>query len=406
MPTIHQLYASRFSQDILEAVDPSAQRQQSLQGVLQESVPSVETIAAEPGARNVRGEFTGQYANVMATELQELLAASDVIGEVPYFVRGETREWAGYYAPRELREGDRRDPRLGNVHRFAGVLTPVGTRRSHVRAVKVAPDTVTNPFGSASTEELYLAADASRPRWVSLSSGSVESATAGTTVPGEYRDFNVFDVTEPTFATEETYYLVYDLPYDIEWRTDPVVYDDYGRAKEQLGPYSGATVGSSATVGTSTVGSQPVVSNAWSRVYQTQHEYTGERVIQNGRLRLEPRPGSGVLRAYRWDSSEGVYAIVQLGDSAWRLSDWDVTRIGLGRVVSLTTWEDTGGSSTYELVAELRRGFDDVHFYEPTNASGSTPAALVTRLDAIAQETDTTLAESATVLRRSEVPDE
>lgn len=402
----HKLYANAFDENVLTSATPQAQRRQARQGVLQD-IPQVRAIATEPGTRQLTGDFSGQYAELMAVEMQELIAAPN-IDTVPYFVTGEARDWQGYYAPSEFREGDRRDPRLAGVHRFDGRLTLEGTRRSHLRSVRVTPTTETNPFGSASTEQVWLHGRASDVRWVSNEEDTVESATVQATQPAEHSiDVDRYDVTEPSFSgTDDTYTLVYDLPYAREWEADPRVWDTYGNAKEALSSYSGDTVGTDTHVGTATVGDERRVSPAWARVFSSSHDYVGERVIENGRLRLEPRPGESVLRAYQWDDADSIYAIVQLGNTDWRLQEWDVTRIGLERVVSRTKWQDTGGSSTFELVCEVVRGNDTAVFYEPENVTGSTPADLVTRLNPIAHDSDQVLGEGAGIFERSSVPDE
>lgn len=405
---VHRLYKLSFYEEVLQRGDPSSRRRQAVLGTLQDAVGDVQTIASEPGDRALTGVFRQDYAELMAREVQELLSSGDAIEAVPYFDVETEVEWRGYYSPREVRNAGRRDPAVTSAAGFEGSLDLAGTRGSHFRRVVVHPssdNTVTNPFGSATTETLFLADTASDVQWVDLPDGTVEDATVQATHAGRDATFAEYDVTEPSFASKDSYELVYALPYADERGQDPTVWDTYGNDETEYGDYSGDTVGS-ATVGSASVGSQTEVYPAWQRVYLPQHPYRGEKTIDTGRLRLEPRPGVPVLRAYRWDDAEAVYDPVQLGNTAWRLSEWDVREIGLGRIEALTTWQDTSGSSTYDLVAEVRRGSDSVLFYEPQNASGSTPADLVTRLDPVAADTDQSLQERTKLREKSEVPDE
>lgn len=399
----HRLYASAFYEDVLERETPASRRRQASVGTIDDAVGDVQSIAAEPGDRTLRGNFMGTYADTMNRELQELLSASDAIEQVPYFDSSETVDWRGYYSPREVRNAGRRDPRVKTVQEFEGALDFAGTRRSHLRRVTVKPDTVPNPFGTATTRVLWLANTASDTKWVNTTTGAIADATVQTTAVGEDATFAEYDTTEPSFSDADRYHLVYDLPYEDERDQDPVVWDTYGRSKHTTFA-GGATVGS-ATVGTDTVDGIDV-DPSWQRVYHPQHEYAGEKTIETGRLRLEPRPDMPTLRAYTWDDAEQVYSQLQLDStSTWRLQAWDIRSIGLERIDSRTSWQDTSGSSTYELAARVRRGSDEVQFWEPANASSSTPAGLNNRLSAIASSTDSVLGERTRLMERSEVPD-
>lgn len=386
MPS-HQLYALAFPEDALDSANPSAQRRQAQQGQLTTGPPAVRTIAAEPGERELSGDFRGKYADIMAEEVQELLQAGD-IDAVPYFVRNETRGFEGYYEPRRQREADRRDPRIGGVHRFSGVLTFTGTNESHLRTVEVSNSTVTNPFGSASTQTVLLANSSIRPRWVSQKGDTVTDASVQNTFNGEKVAFDEFDATEPAFSTNESWTLVYDLPYPDEWQQDPRVWDDHDRNQ-------------------SVTENNVTVDPAWAHVYDPGHSYNGSRVIETGRMRLLPDPSSNTFTAQQWNDTSAAYENVSLGSSDWVLSEWDTRRIGLERVTARTRWENSSDTTqTAELEAEVLRGQNETLFYEPENADGSAPSGLVTLLTPIAMDTDEALGEDAGLLERNEVPDE
>lgn len=382
MPT-RQLYALPFFDDDLQTEGINAQRRQARQGQLTTGPPQVRFIASEPGERRLRGHFDGQYADVMGSEMRELLGAGD-IRQVPYFVVNESVPWEGYYAPSRVDAADRAEPTTDRVQRFEGTLDFEGTNRTHRREVAIANSTVTNPYGSASTQVLFLANASGRPQWVSQKGDIVEAATVQATHAAEREDFDEFDATEPTFSGNESYALVYDLDYDDEWQSDPIVWDDHDRNQ---------TVGN--------------VSPTWGRVYDPGHAYNGSRVIETGRLRLLPVPATNTFTAQQWNDTSGAYENVSLGSSDWELLEWDVRRIGIERINSRTTWQNASDtSSTFELEADVLRGQNETHFYEPENAGSATPSGLVTLLDPIAMDTDETLGEEAGLRERSEMPDE
>lgn len=388
--TIHQLYATRFSSDALERDRPRAQRRQARAGILEQSVGNVETVAAEPGERRLQGTFVGKYSEMMAAELKELIGAGDHIDAVPYFLPDSSREWEGYYAPAESRDADRFDPRLPNAATFDGSISRQGSRESHRRAVRVSPRTVTNPFGSQTERFVYLAEGALNPRWVYLPDGSVESATVQATLATEHVNVQRYDHTEPSFSGQESYRLVYDLPLKKESRHDVRTWDDYCRAKSQSENNGNVTI-----------------DPAWQRIYQTQHEFVGNPVLDNGFIRLRIQVGGDDIEAYQWDVTNKRYSQVSLGSSSWQLERWDFIRIGLARVVSRTRWVDTNNpGTTYELIAIMNRGSPDIIFYEPENATGSTPSGLVTLLDGIADDSDTVIDQSNDLIKRDRIPNE
>lgn len=378
-----QLYALPFFDDDLQREGIQANRQQARQSQLTDGPPQVRFIASEPGERRLRGHFDGLYADVMGSEMRELLAAGD-IRQVPYYVVNESVPWEGYYAPSRTDDADRAEPTTDSVQSFDGVLDFEGTNASHLREVSVSNSTVTNPFGNASTQTLFLANTSTGAKWISQQGDSVEDATVQNTFNGEREDFDEFDATEPAFAGNESYALVYDIPYDDEWQSDPTVWDDHDRNQSIDG-----------------------IAPTWARVYDAGHAYNGSKVVETGRMRLLPVPATNTFTAQQWNDTSSQYENVSLGSSDWQLTDFDIRRIGLERVRARTGWENSSDTTqTYELEAEVLRGQNETHFYEPENANSSTPSGLVTLLDPIAMDTDEALGEETALYERADVPDE
>jgi hypothetical protein len=390
--TTHQLYGSRFSGDDLETERPSARRQQSSQGVLGSSVGDVTTISAEPGDRRLTGTFVGKYSELMAAEVRELLAAGDQIDAIPYFLPDAERDWEGFYSPSEARDGARRDPRVQNVATFDGVLSRLGSRDTHVREVQVRPQTVDNPFSSPNTSErVAIPETANNPRWVYLPGGEVNTnLSVQATSVGETAALHEFDPANATFSGQESYRLVYDVPFLDEAPADVRVFDDFFRDRAQTTNNGNLTVDPS-----------------WQRVYQTQHDYAGVPVVSNGRVRVRPDFANNRIVVEQWDVAAGSWTTVSPGTSPWQLDTWRVERIGLARVVCRGRWFDSNNpGDTYELVVEVSRGTDSPLFLEPENASSTIPLDLFDLLNPYASEAGTANKPVAGILKRERIPDE
>lgn len=389
-----QLYTLPIPTDAKLQSRAEIQRQVSGQGVLQSDVPSVQSISLDPGQRLLRGQLRGRFSKAIAAGFEELFEGS-AIEAVPYFDRDEATTVDGYYTltNETVEQPEARSPL---AHQYDGVLTKVGTRRSHWRAVTTNATTETNPFGSATTEYVGVSTRADRVRWYNSETKATENATVQATREGEHDAITVYDAAQSSYNDPV---LIYTIPYEEEWPTDVRVWDDYGRDKVYREDFSGETVGST-TVGSTTVDGERTVPSTWQRVYRTTHDYVGQALLENDLLRLEPVEGDQ-LYAYQWTDADEVYKIVQLGASAWRLVEFDITEIGLEHVTAQAEWSD--GTSSYRLNLALRRGRDTVQFWEPANAGGSTPAGLVTRLDPIAGDSDRVTGASQTLVKRSEV---
>lgn len=387
------LHAINIPEDAL--TDPRAAQQSQLAtaGVLDSPSGTVEDIAAEPGTQALIGALAGRFAQLTAAELEELFS-SDLT--VPYTVRdGDDPQIDGYYATEqvEIRRGAAEADRL---QRFDGSLTLKGTREDYRRAVRTNPQTVDNPFGSASTPEIGLTIRADSVQWFDDVGGGLEDATAQRRVEGAHDALDIYDASEPSFDSP---ILVYDLDYREEFPTDCTVWDSFNRSKIYRDPGSSPQVGT-ATVGSSTVGGDRARAVQWQRVYAEDHEFVGDIVLETDRLRLTVTQDAD-LRAYRWSPAEGQWTLVQLGTSDWRLADIDLTDIGLANIDAQLTFEDQSTGTREAIDVALLRGLEDAVFTTPDNVT-STSQGLIDRLSPIADDSDRVVAPTQAVVKRTE----
>ncbi|AFH22624.1 hypothetical protein OSG_eHP31_00060 [environmental Halophage eHP-31] len=371
------------------------QRQRLLaEGTLSPGSPAVESISADPGERLLSGRVRGRLAAVTAAEFEELFA-NDSLGPVPLFEPSD-RDHADRFVGLEDVQVEPAHPTEQRVQTFDGSLRAVGSRRSHFRALRTNPTTESNPFGSAGSAEVGVNYRASRLRWFDPEGGGLIDATVQRTVSGEHDKISIVDATQPSFGRPV---LIYDLPHRYGWRTDARVWDSRAGDKilTESNGTSSPTVGS-ATVGSSQVGSGSTTAVRWQRVFAPGHDFEeGVPVVESDRLRLR---FDDRLRAYRWDASDEQYEQIQLGQSAWRLIDQSIERIGGARVDGQAEFND--GTSTHALNWSVKRGRETVLLTNPPN-EGAMPAGLVTRLDPIAATSDEDPASSLDVVPRSEV---
>jgi len=364
-------------------------------GALNSDLPAVESVSPEAGGRTVAGLLAGVGAKLTATELEELFGASGV-SVVPMYVEGGDAQIDGYYASKDVnlrRPAAERD----DLQSFDGQMIRRGSRRSHRRAVRTAPTTVSNPFGSASTEEIAIPARATDVQWFNARGDqSTESATVQRTETGQHDDIDVYDATEPSFSQPA---LVYDVAYRHGWPVDVRVWDTRENARRETTNTSGDDVGT-ATIGSAEVGSETSYA-AWQRVYRSDHDAVGTLSLENDLLQVALDETRGRLRAARWDESDGQYNRVQLDTSVdWRFESADITHIGLAAVDGQLQFSD--GTNTHPLNVSLKRGHTDLVFANPDNA-GSVPANLVTRLDAIAADSDQDPGATAGIVEREAI---
>lgn len=371
------------------------------EGKLDSDVPTVTQVSPDAGERLLVGQHRGVFARKLATEMEELFAASGV--ETVPFYDPDGGQQDGYYALSNVSLTTPNGEQAGTASEygqtFDGVLRREGTRASHYRSVATTVQAVDNPFGSGTDATVAISARADDVQWYDSGTGATESATVQQTVTGEHGDLDVYDTTEPSFDSPT---LLYDLALAQQASADMTVWDTLGRDKTVVIDEADSDTVGSATVGSATVSGETTVTPAWQRVFVTDHETDGTLVIDSERLRLHFETERNRLVAERWNDTDANWDLVQLGTSSWRLQGVDIRRVGLARVVALVTFSD--GSSSHTLRLDVGRGDRSGLWTVPTNGS-SPPQGLIDRLDPIAQTTDTATAEAAGIVERTEVED-
>jgi hypothetical protein len=393
------LHALHVPSDAQRQSGSERQRQLSKRGAVDSDISSTESVRSQPGQQTISGQLRGRLAPLMAAEYEELFAASGV-DTVPYTVRNGESQLDGYYAPENIGENfaDARDDRIQS---FDGVLTVQGSRRSHWRAVRSNPETLDNPFGSDATPEFGVSTRSRKVRWFDDTTGSLQDATVQRRVQGEHDFIEIYDASEPSFDRPV---LLFDIPYTEEYPTDVTVWDTYDRDKLYQETSSADYQVGSATVGSATVTDTIDLETVqWQRVYVTDHDWTGDIIIETDRLRLLVDQPEDNLRVYQWNPSVGLWEQQQLGSSDWRLWDIDITHIGLVRVECQLEFENTTNGNKYNLNAKLLRGLDNALFTIPPNESAPAPSGVVDRLDPIAHPSDDVPNATMDIVPRTEV---
>ena len=375
-------------------------------------------VAGQPGEESLQGAFRDpQFGGVMGQEVEELFDAGGIeyVPLAPLEDGADADANAGYYALKDTSR-NRVHPNTDAIQAFDGTATKQGTKKSHVRAVRARPspvDTVgqseySNADPPARSELVCLPIDAARVRWYDPVSGTVAPADPLNRwqypeQAGEFVDFRWYDLADAPFydpaesdPTPPT--LVYEYPYDREYRMDVKVWDtvpDYaGPEKVVEGDLAqGARVGGpDAVVGDATVGESPregnvEVSAAWQHVFSTGHDFSadGECVLDNGVLRLRLDDGRGAITAETSRGGFDDWADQPLRSSAWALQDVDLSHIGLARVGAQLDFEHGTTGERYALDVSLPRGYDGAVFTVAQNQDGAAPFGLSQKLAPIAK---------------------
>lgn len=358
----------------------------------------VEAIGLRPTEQLLTGYFAGRLADVQRRELEELFDA-DGIAQVPYATREATPDREdGYYALEDV-SLQNPDPREERFARFDGRMVKKGTRESHRRSIKTAPQPVDAIAPTESTPRVGLANAASKVRWFDAATKATEPATPVDAVQGEHGEIDLFDADEPSFDSPE---LIYTLPYRREYATDCRVWDTYGKPKELVINTTGdAPKVGDAAVGAAQVGgggNSTTVDAQWQRVYSTDHEFRGAMIIETDVLRATIQKPDEALTAARWNDSNSEYRDVPLFGS-WQLYDSSLTYIGQSRIDCRMEFADTDSDARQELRATFVRGRDTVQFSNP--AGGTVPDDLVEYLSLLSTDTDR-VARPTTGLRKRE----
>lgn len=376
---VYKLYRTPIPRDALRAVAPSVRRQLAQAGVLN-GEPTAQNIAGTPPDLTLRGSYRGTYAEMLGTEIRELLQSNFTYLPLYEQNAADTLAERGFYIVQQGQSG-RAEPRSPTAVSFDGALVRSNTRASAWVAVATNPTQPApgNDFGTATTARLGVPAAATRVRWYNPETGVRAEPVVQATHEAEFGTLELVDAQAAPFASPT---LIYDLPYERFGDVDVGVWDTYDRPKRD---------------GDGTV--------AWQRVFDSAHDYRGASVIDTGRLRLYADDSDPDLSAETWDDTAGEWTPVALGTSDWELYDWDVRAITPVQVTVIVEFRDaTQSPAAYtQLRGIVTRGRAAVQWLLPTNTSGPVPAGLQTLLDPIADPSVVTINASTDLLARTEV---
>jgi hypothetical protein len=373
--TDKRLYTQPF-QEVVQATENTAQSVRLLkEGILSSGPAQVENIGPDAPTRTLTAQFSGQYARLTALEYEELANASS-IDVVPFYQVGGGDDPTDRYVAIQSADRNAGHPATNKVQRVDLEISPIGSKRSHKRAVRTSPTDVDTPFASAGAAEVVINAAFRNPFWWEPVAGTLESATIQRFEDGQEDDLAVLDATEPSFADPV---LVYDIPYRFEYAGDVAVWD--GRTATKTDADGNVQ---------------------WQRVFSTTHDWVNDAVIETKQLRLRFEEGAEI-EASLWNESNGAYETTSLGTSDWRLDAFNITRNGLERVDGyVRLFDTTNTSNKYTLNFSAKRGYDTILFSTRPD-EGSVPQGVIDRLDPIAHESATDPRGDQDLVTREEV---
>lgn len=378
------------------------QRNLATHGLLDEGTASVESLSLDPNQELLRGQFRGRYARLMAQEVEELFDASG-IEAVPFYDPSGSKEDA-YYALENV-DVEALDPNLDELREFDGVLTKTGTRSTHYRVISTNVRQADHPWGNTLEARVGIPGSAGKVRWYDPVTEQTEPASSVARHAAEVGEVALFDVADGESALGvENPSLLYDVPYEREGRSAPVVWDDHGREKlDEDGV------------------------NSWQWVFSTSHEFAGQPVLDTGRLRLRLDESSEPsLSADRWDDTAGAWTASALnGDDAdsseavvgdavvgsavvggsstaneWTLYDIDITDISLSTITLQLEFQHPD-EGLYNLNAVVAYGRDAVLFDRVDD--GPVPTGLERWLEPVAADWLMDPQQQRTLVSRREV---
>jgi len=325
--------ADRSQESVSSAIQQS--------GLIDKDGTAVENVATESVDLSLTGryQFGEQLNRKFGAELNSM--AESTITALPFVdppgtTTASLERRAGYYEL-ERAEVTPAHPVTERLFEYDVGLTYVGSRESHVRSVATVNEDVTTPLATGSPGTITIPAQATRPRWYTQAGGTV-AATPTSTQTAEFGDVDVFSpfaspYTDPT--------LLYDLPFDLEGKTDVRVYDDRNAAKYATTP-----------------GGQQV--SQWIHAYHSAYEFEGQPVIDTGRIRLSLDVASGALTATGYTPASDIWDPLNVTMGNYALTEFSFDRIGPAGVTVTLTLTDTTTGSEEPVVVNARRGKDTV----------------------------------------------
>jgi len=353
---------------------------------------SVEKLSQGPGDLRLRGQFRdATYARKLAAELRELATAPDV-KTVPIFKTGDPTNGDGYYVLERVRSIGPVKPQSDRVQEFDLSVSRNGGRNRQWRGVATNKTDITtkNDFSNGGSARISIPASSSKRRWYDPEAGetvAVGSPDATVTANnGDLVQFLVSSGESALSASDVQPTLIYDVPYADQGRVDPQLWDDRGNAGKVDSNY----------------GASGVDAVQWQRVFDPSHEFRGEPVFSNGRLRIFVDEANKSIAAERWDDSNDTWSSVYLQGSSWDLLDVDVVQLGTGEHEAHIIFQNFYSDNLYALRLILQRGAADAIWLRPPNESTATPGGLQNLLDPIASDVDNDAQPSDRLVARKE----
>ncbi|WP_137288826.1 hypothetical protein [Natronorubrum halophilum] len=361
------------------------QRQELAQSaILGEDGGVVEPVSSNPADQTLNGVYRGQFAEKMATELDELSSASGFDTVALAGMDGST-PIDGYYAVDEANI-EPAQAQTGRAQRFELSLAREGTRNKHWRAVGSNPYKTDHEFGNDLEALVGLPAKARKVQWFHPENQTRAPAMSIETRSAELGDVDIYDLTDaswydpPPFDEGVPPTLLYDISYTAEENVDCRVYDTRGHDTKL-----------------DTDGNLQ-----WQKLFSTQHDIDNPIVMDNGLLRLWLDEAAGTLKAEEWDSGTDSWADVSLTQPASiELFDVDLTSVAMVRDKAQLTFDVDG--ELFALNAIVTRGAEDVLFTIPENETGPISEGLEGWLGPIASESVVDPNASKTLVSRNEV---
>jgi hypothetical protein len=353
-----RLYSITIPQDTLVNTEQRVKRNISAFGNLGGGPSVAESVSVEPQDRVLAGHLRAQRSKMLSDMVEQLFDAPNY-EFAPYYDKDEPSQEDGFYALRNTNIAPI-EPKTDGVQKFDGILKKKGTRETHFLSIKIRPAQVTHDFGTNSTENVGVPSVATKVRWLNTD-GTIENPTVQSTVNAEFGDVDIYDANEAS-SNEPT--LVYDMPYDQIGRVDPKVWD------------TRTTAGRVDTNG----------NLRWQKAFVPGHQFSGEKIISNGLLRLTFDEAANTLSAEYWDDGGGGWTSDSLNSSDWQLFECDIFYIGQNRVEAQVTFENTTNDNLYPLNVSVPRGYTDALWFKPEGETDSIPSGLTTKLTPIAHQ--------------------
>jgi len=372
---------------LAEGIQPDEQGRLAVRlaetGVLDQSTVSVDQTTAQASDITLEGRIRSppyRQPRQVADELRSL--GGSALGAVPLFRPGDPYPDTGYYEVESADVSPIR-PVKRDTAEYTVVLKRAGTRKSDLRAVAVAKETRSHPFGSTSAADIALPASAeSSARWHDPDTGA--TSRVGTTIDETTAQGAVIDIPLTGRPSGDYSRLVYDVPYV----DDPVgvrAFDSRGNPDK----FDAEGV------------------RQWGTIYQPQHDVEGNAIIlSNGRVRLRvteaDSPNAGAIEYAEYVGLWSSWTDITPSD--YDPVDLDITDIDQQRVDAQILFRDLSTTTDdYAVDVTLTHAMNLPLFVAAENESSSIPSDIQGALDPAARNSQTDTRATRTLVDRAEV---